>query len=169
MHEFNGPLGELDFISNLIILVSELDTGLFTKFRSFYHFKVCLNVPTTLDITITVAEGFLRGDETYQRVVKTLDKQLSRTNLKAFDDLDVYEHMDAVEKKMEDMAKDLSVEDASPDILKHAREHLARVERQTSVKAHSSEKPTKFPPRGRQPSTGDKVTIYGKKYWHILH
>ena len=124
-----------------------------------FHFKVCLNVPTTLDIRITVAEGFLQGNETYQRVVKTLDKQLNRTNLKAFDDLDVYEHMDAVKKTMEDMAKDLSVEDASRDILEHAREHLARVERQTSVKAHSSEKPPKLLPRGRQPSTGDKVTI----------
>jgi hypothetical protein len=125
-----------------------------TKFQPFYHFKVCLNVPTTLDITITVAEGFLRGDKTYQRIVKTLDKQLNRTNLKAFDDLDVYEHMDAVKKRMEEM---VFIEEASTEVVERAREHLQRVERKKSKKLSSFEMPPNHPPR-QQESAKQKVT-----------
>ncbi|CAB4025865.1 Hypothetical predicted protein [Paramuricea clavata] len=102
--------------------------------------KVCLNVPTTLDITITVAEGFLKGDETYQRVVKTLDKQFNRTNLKSFDDLDVYEHMDTVRKTMEEM---VFFEDASTEVVERAREHSQRVERRKSKRLSWFE----WPPR----------------------
>ena len=110
-----------------------------------------------------MAEGFLRGDETYQRVVKTLDKQLNRTNLKAFDDLDVYEHIDAVKKTMEEM---VFVEDASTEVVERAREHLQRVERKKPKKLSSFERPRNHPPR-QQESAKQKVTERSLRYANL--
>ncbi len=111
-----------------------------------------MNVPTTLDIRIRVAEGFLSGDETYQKVVKTLDKQFNRTNLKDFEDLDIYQHVDAVRRTMEEI---IPVQNASTEVVERAREQLERVERKRSKK-----RPPKPPPKSlrRQESADKKVT-----------
>ncbi|CAB4032427.1 Hypothetical predicted protein, partial [Paramuricea clavata] len=126
--------------------------------------KLCLNVPTTLDITITVAEGFLKGDETYQRVVKTLDKQFNRTNLEAFDNLDVYEHMDAVKKRMEEM---VFIEEASMEVVQRAREHLQRVECEKPEKLSSFERPPNTPPseqeNAKQKAPPERLSKAGQK------
>jgi hypothetical protein len=111
-----------------------------------------------------VAEGFLKGDETYQRIVKTLDKQLKRTNLKAFDDLDVYEHMDAVRKRMEEM---VFIEDASTEVVERAREHLQRVERRKSKRLSWFEWPPK-PHLRRRESAKQKVTRGHAKISRVL-
>ncbi len=115
-------------------------------------------MPTTLEITIKVAEAFLRGDETYQKVVKTLDKQFNRTDLKDFEDLDVYQHMDAVKRTMEDLSNDAPVEEASKEILERAQEHVRQVTNKKKLLSLRNEKAPKVPPR-RAKSVEDKVTI----------
>ncbi|XP_046857459.1 uncharacterized protein LOC124450841 [Xenia sp. Carnegie-2017] len=95
--------------------------------------KVCLNVPTELNIKVTVAEGFLKGSKTYATVVKTLDKELYKTDLKAFKDLDVYEHVHAVKKHMQD--RTVIIGRASSKVAEHARQQLQKHEKTKSDKA----------------------------------
>ena len=78
--------------------------------------KICLEIPKGLDIQIVVAEGFIRGDETYQKIVKTLDERFNRTRLPDFENLDFYQHIDAVQKGTKNPATFSSVEPASVDV-----------------------------------------------------
>ena len=91
-----------------------------------------------------MAEGFLSGDETYQKLVSTLDKQLKRTDLKSFEGYDIYQHLSAVNKTMNDMA--ISVEDASWEIQQRARANLESSERKMAKKVKPA-KPPKIVPR----------------------
>ena len=105
-----------------------------------FHFQLCFNIPKTLDITIKVAEGFLSGDETYQKLVNTLDSQLKRTDLKRFEGFDVYQHMNAVNKTIREI--EISVEDASWEIQQRVRANLESSERKKSedVKSEKTDK-----------------------------
>ena len=105
-----------------------------------FYSQLCFNIPKTLDITIKVAEGFLSGDETYQKLVNTLDKQLKRTDLKRFEGFDVYQHLNAVNKTIREI--EISVEDASWEIQQHARANLGSSERKKSedVKLEETDK-----------------------------
>ncbi|XP_046858183.1 uncharacterized protein LOC124451613 [Xenia sp. Carnegie-2017] len=97
--------------------------------------KICLNVPIELNINVTVAEGFLKGSTTYATVVKTLDKQLKKTDLKAFEDLDVYQHMHAVKKQIKDWDEKYCIREASLKITERARQQLQQHERTKTDKA----------------------------------
>ena len=143
--------------------------------------KVCLPVPTTLDIRVTVAEGFLKGDETYQKVVKTLDKQFKRTDLKDFSDLDIYQHMDAVKKELQDtVTVSTTIEEASSEIRERARESAQRIAQKKRIMSFSiAAKPPKIVPRGqksaeekkpppRPPKLGKKPESKPKKTGKIM-
>ncbi|XP_028412273.1 uncharacterized protein LOC114535088 [Dendronephthya gigantea] len=125
--------------------------------------KVCFNVPTTLDIRLTVAEGFLHGDETYQKVVKTLDKQLNRTDLEAFEGLDVYQHMHAVKEAIKQLDRNLPIEVASADVQSHANQQL-QIQRKKSEKwSFLPEKKPEIVPRGQGSSFKKPPPIPPKK------
>ncbi|XP_046858002.1 uncharacterized protein LOC124451431 [Xenia sp. Carnegie-2017] len=89
--------------------------------------KICLNIPTKVDIKVTVAEGFLKGSKTYATVVKTLDKELYKTDLNAFKDLDVYQHVHAVKKHMQDST--VIIREASSEDIERARQQLQKHEK----------------------------------------
>lgn len=96
--------------------------------------KVCFNVPTKLDIRLTVAEGFLHGGETYQKIVNTLDKQLNRTDLEMFEGLDVYQHVNAAKKAINELDRNLPIEIASADVQSHANKQMHLHQCKTSQK-----------------------------------
>ena len=109
-----GTLTVYDEIEDCVVISTTLcDTK---------HDKVCLQIPKDLQITVVVAEGFMSGDETYQRVVKTLDQSLNRTSLKDFENLDVYEHLDVVKNSARSVSSS-SVEKGSARVEKLVMEH----------------------------------------------
>ena len=121
---------------------------------NFNAFKACLDVPVTLDIRVTVAEGFLSGDETYQKVVRTLNENFKRTDLTAFQELNIFQH-DYVVKR--EMANHITVEEASKEMAERARKRLEQVIRNRSKKLIDlSIKPPRPPPRK---SVSEKVNV----------
>ena len=111
-----------------------------------------------------MAEGFLKGDETYQKVVKTLDKQFKRTDLKDFADLDVYQHMDAVKKEMQDIISvNSTIEEASNEIKERARESAQRISQKKRILSfNTADKPPKIVPRGiKSPEEKVMNSIFG--------
>ena len=106
-----------------------------------------------------MAEGFLRGDETYQKVVRTLDKQLNCTNLKAFEEISIYEHVKTVGDINNDAA---DIEEASSEVVERAQKKLNSIERKESRRLFKFEKkPPPLAPR-RQNSGGPKVRKFQK-------
>jgi ABC-type hemin transport system substrate-binding protein len=110
-----------------------------------------------------VAEGFLKGDETYQKVVKTLDKQLKRTDLDEIADLDVQQHRDAVKKELENMSTVSTVEDAPKEIQERARQNAQRISAKQQKKKFLSfnrhDKPPKLVPRGQASAVNRVINI----------
>lgn len=102
---------------------------------------------------MTVAEGFLKGDETYQKVVKTLNGSFESTDLSVFKDLKIFAHEEAVKREMDNH---LIVEQASREITQLARKRLEEVMRNKATKfTDKFSRPPKIPPR--QPS--QKVSV----------
>ena len=94
---------------------------------------------------MTVAEGFLKGDETYQKVVKTLNGSFKSTDLSVFEDLKIFPHDEAVKREMDNH---LIVEQASREIKERARKRLEEVMRHKATKfTDKFSRPPKIPPR----------------------
>lgn len=60
--------------------------------------KLCIGFPKDLPVNFVIAEGFLQGGGNYEEVVRTLHSNIKVTNLTDFDQIDVYEHLNAVRK-----------------------------------------------------------------------
>ena len=163
-----GTLTVYDEIEDCVVISTTLcDTK---------HDKVCLRIPKDLQITVVVAEGFMSGDETYQRVVKTLDQSLNKTSLKDFENLDVYEHLDVV-KNSAPCVSSTSVERGSARVEKLVMEHRSsqftpgpspklppRMPSKPSPPALDPSwapiippKPSPKPPRNQPPTSGSTV------------
>ena len=60
--------------------------------------KLCIGLPKELPVNFVVAEGFLQGGGSYEEVIRTLHSNIKVTNLTDFDQINVYQHLNAVRK-----------------------------------------------------------------------